>query len=47
MAPVYTTKLSFIIRKTDINAQKIDGLLLVTYKMIIAGFILQNKLKKA
>lgn len=40
MALVYVTKLSFIISKTNIGAQKIDGLILVTYGMVIVGFLL-------
>ena len=38
MAPAYTKKLGLQVRKTDIDAQKIDGSTLETYGMIIAGF---------
>lgn len=44
---INAAKLEFTIWKTNDNAQKFDGLTLMTYKMIIASFLLKNKLKKA
>lgn len=38
MTPIFVTKLSIIIWKTDIDVQKIDCLLLVTYEMTLADF---------
>ena len=46
MNPAYAKKLKFHIRQTDIGAQKIDGSHLNTFGMVIAGFSLQDKLKK-
>ena len=47
MAPAYAKKLSLWVRKTDVGAQKIDGSTLETYGMVIAGFQVQDKFKKA
>lgn len=44
MTPIYAAKLGLTIWKTNVGAQKIDGLTLVTYGMVIAGFSLQDKL---
>ena len=38
MAPTYAKKLGFRMQKTDIRTQKIDGSILETYEMVIAGF---------
>ena len=38
MNPTYAVKLGLITRKTNVGAQKIDGLILVTYGMMLAGF---------
>ena len=38
MTFAYTKKLGFRTQKIDIKAQKIDGLLLITYEMVIAAF---------
>ena len=46
MIPTFVAKLGFVIRKTDVGAQKIDGSSLVTYEMVLAGFSVQNKLEK-
>lgn len=46
MTPTYILKLGLITQKTDINAQKIKGSLLVTYEMILVDFSVQNKLRK-
>lgn len=42
-----TLKLSFWIWKTNISIQKIDTLALTTFEIIMVGFQLQVKLKKA
>ena len=44
MASAYAKKLGLRIRKTDIGAQKINGLGLEIYGMVIAGFQVQDKL---
>ena len=46
MTSTFAAKLGLVIQKTDINAQKINGLSLVTYKMVLVGFSVQDKLKK-
>ncbi len=46
MTSVYIIKQSFIIHKTDVGIQKINNSTLVTYKMVIAGFSIQKKLRK-
>lgn len=38
MTPAYAKKLGLWIRKTNINAQKIDESSLTTYRMVIASF---------
>ena len=38
MAPAYAKKLDLRVRKTDVEAQKIDGSTLETYGIVIAGF---------
>ena len=43
IAPAYAKKLGLQKRKTDIRAQKIDGLALETYEMVIAGFQVNEK----
>lgn len=43
MTSVYASKLGLVTRKTDVGAQKIDGLSLKTYRIVIAGFSLQDK----
>ena len=47
MTLVYVKQLGLWTRKTDVGAQKIDGLLLVTYGMIIATFQVIDKLGRA
>ena len=47
MALAYTKKLGFRVRKTDVGIQKIDGSILETYSMVIAGFQVQDKFGKA
>lgn len=46
MTPPYIIKLGIITWKTDINAPKINGLGLVTYEIVIVGFLPQNKVRK-
>ena len=47
ITPTYTKKLGLWVQKTDIKAQKIDGSLLWTFKMVIAGFQIEDKLDRA
>lgn len=47
MILVFVATLDLIIQKTNIGIQKIDSLALLAYEMIIADFLLQNKLEKA
>ena len=47
MAPTYAKKLGLRVRKTDVDAQKIDGSTLETYGIVIAGFQVQDKFEKA
>ena len=47
MTLAYAKQLGFQVRKTDVGAQKIDGLLLRTFGMVIAGFQVEDKLGKA
>ena len=42
----YIFKLSFVIKKTNICTQKIDGSTFTAYKIVITGFLLQVKLNK-
>ena len=44
---VYANKLGLQTQKTDIGAQKIDGLLLKTYEIVIAAFQVKDKLGRA
>lgn len=46
MTQAFIAKLSFIIWKTRVGAQKIDGSLLQTHDMAAARFSLQNSLGK-
>ena len=47
MTPAYAKQLGFQVQKTDVKAQKIDGSLLPTFGMVIAGFQVEDKLGKA
>lgn len=47
MTPAYATWLGLVVKSTNISTQKIDDLFFETYKMAIAGFILQDKQWKA
>ena len=46
ISPAYANKLGLRIRKTDVGAQKIDGSSLDIFGMIIAGFQIQDKLRR-
>ena len=46
MNPAYSKKLGLRIRQTNVGALKTDGSHLKTFGMVIASFLLQNKLKK-
>lgn len=41
--PTFAKKLGLFIRLIDVKAQKIDGTILNTYKMVIATFLMANK----
>ena len=43
----YTKQLGLRTKKTDVGAQKIDGSLVRTFKIVIAGFQVINKLGRA
>ena len=47
MIQVYAAKLDFKIQPTDVKAQKIDGLLLTTFEIVIVSFLIFNKLDQA
>lgn len=47
MHPNYTKKLGLAIQKTDVGAQKIDGMSLETFGMVIAGFQVQDKIGRS
>ena len=44
--PGDTKKLGFKVSKTNFKAQKIDSSILKTFKMIIANFLVKNKINK-
>lgn len=46
MTLAYAAKLGLSFRKTSVGTQKIDGLVLDTYKMVIADFSVHDKLKR-
>ena len=46
MNPAYAKKLGLRVRQTNVGAQKIDGSHLKTFEMVIASFLLQDKLGK-
>ena len=46
MTPVYTSKLGFKVHPTNIGAQKIDSTTLKIFKMVLASFQIENKLRK-
>ena len=44
MTPTYAAKLGLKVRKTDIGAQKIDGSTLKTFRIVLAGFKVEDQL---
>lgn len=46
MTLAYAAKLGLTIQNTSVKAQKIDGSTLETYSIVLAGFSLQDNLKK-
>ena len=42
----YAAKPDLATQKTDVGAQKIDGSTLTTYKIVLTGFSVQDKLEK-
>ena len=46
MTPDYLEKLGPITQKNELGAPKIDGSILVTYGMVLAGFSVQDRLEK-
>lgn len=47
MMPAYTLKLGLKVRQINVGAQKIDGSILKTFKIILASFQVKKKLWKA
>ena len=47
MAPAYAKQLGPQVRKTDVGAQKIDNSSLWTFRMVIAGLQVEDKLGRA
>lgn len=47
MSHAYAKKLGLQVQKTTIGAQKIDRFTLETFKMVIASFQIENKLRRA
>lgn len=47
MTPAYVASLGRISQTINVNAQKIDGSALKTYKMVTIGFSVDNKLGRA
>ena len=43
MSQVFAFQLGYKIRKTNVEAQKIDGTILETYKMVVSTFSVLNK----
>ena len=41
--PTFTKELRLLIRPTDVEAQKIYGIMLDIYKMVIAGFLVTDR----
>ena len=44
MTPAYISKLDFVIQKINVGIQKMDGSAFTTYEIVIADFLLQDKL---
>lgn len=41
--PIFTKKLNFLIRLTDIAVQKIENKILNTYEIVVAAFLVTKK----
>ena len=41
--PIFVEKLGFLMQTTNIGAQKIDGIIFETYKMVIAAFSMTDQ----
>ena len=46
MNPAYVSKLGFQVHRTDIRAQKIDSSTLETFRMVLASFQVEDKLRR-
>ena len=44
--PTFAQKLALFIRPTDIGAQKIDSIKLNTYRMVVAAFLITDKVNQ-
>lgn len=44
MIPKYVLKLGLKVYRTNVRAPKIDGSTFETFRMVLAGFLLKNKL---
>lgn len=47
MTPVYASKQGLPVRHINIGAQKINGSSLKTFRIVLAGFQIEDKLKRA
>lgn len=43
---IYIKKLKLVFQKTDIGVQKIDGITLKTFRIVIVAFLVNNRVKK-
>ena len=46
MHPAYTTNLGFYAKKINVGAQKIDGPYLDIFEIVIADYLVKNKLER-
>ena len=46
MNPAYASRLGFQIYRTDIRAQKIDGLTLKIFEIVLASFQIEDKFRR-
>lgn len=46
MTPAYVVKLGLTTQKTSVEVQKIDGSKLEVYDMVLASFLLQDRLER-
>ena len=47
MTPAYILELGFKVRQTNVEAQKINGSTFKTFKMVLASFLIEDKLERA